>query len=281
MELFDSEAGADGEPGWYVDREDVCNYVAARLHWQLNEPSKVTVFHGPGGVGKTVARKLLERTVLQDAGVPYVVVDYEPDEADLRSCERTFSYVRRRLGQFGLSFPIFDLVWSRHWEETTRQRLSKTNFPSELSDASDVLSVIPILGNLPAALIALTHLSRSAANSFTQRFKDSGVGALQGMTAIELLHVMPEAIARDLEECMAHKKNRGKRGDARITVVLDAYERLLEHGIDDWFIRDFCRSSASTVKIIFGREALTHWQRLQPQWIKFIDNRPQMTNLVV
>jgi Cdc6-like AAA superfamily ATPase len=164
MKLFDPNVTPEEqELAWYVNREKVLENIAERLQWQPNVKSKVVVYHGQGGIGKTIVRKMAERRLLKSAKVPYVVIDYEPDGSP-RSCEQTFRHMRRQLGTFGLKFPTFDLLWARHWEETTGQRISKVRFPPpELEDVTDIISVIPILGNIPKAIAAFAKLSQSAA----------------------------------------------------------------------------------------------------------------------
>ena len=149
MKLFDPNVTPEEQQqAWYVNREEVLQDINKRLQWQPNVKSKVVVYRGQGGIGKTIVRTMVERRLLKPAEVPYVVIDYEPDGSP-RSCEQTFSHMRRQLGKFGLKFPAFDLIWARHWEMTTGQRISKVRFPPEIEDVTDIISVIHILGNIP------------------------------------------------------------------------------------------------------------------------------------
>lgn len=278
MKLFDMSISPEEQQlAWYVDREVVLDDIAKRLRWEPKAVSKVVVYHGPGGIGKTSVRKMAESRLLRPAQIPYVVIDFGPDSGP-HSAEGTFGYMRRQLGKFGLRFPAFDLVWARHWEETTQQRVSRTIFPAELEDAADILSIIPILGNIPQAIAAIAKLSQSAPQWLSQRFGKGGIARLQQMNALELVQTMPEAIARDLEESVEDEQYRGTDGDARITIVFDGFERLDEYGIDDWFVRKFCQSTSSTLKVIFGREPLK-WERYHPDWRKVVDHHPALSNL--
>ena len=278
MKLFDpSITPEEQQMTWYVDRETVLDDLAKRLKWEPNTVSKVVVNHGPGGIGKTSVRKMTESRLLKPAHVPYVIVDYEPDGSP-RSAERTFGYIRRQLGRFGLRFPAFDLVWARHWEETTQQRVSRTRFPSEIEDAADIIAIIPVLGSVPNAAVAFAKLSQSAAQWMSQRFGKGGVARLKEMNAMELVQTMPEAMARDLEEMIGDKRHRGRSGDSRITVIFDGFERLAEHDVDDWFVHKFWQATGSTLKVIFGRETLK-WERHHPEWPEFLDHYPALSNL--
>lgn len=278
MKLFDPNVTPEEqELAWYVNREKVLEDIAKRLRWQPNVKSKVVVYNGQGGIGKTIVRKMAERRLLKSAKVPYVVIDYEPDGSP-RSCEQTFSHMRRQLGKFGLKFPAFDLIWARHWEETTGQRISKVRFPPEFEDFADIISVIPILGNIPKAITAFAKLSQSAAQWITQQFDRGGIAQLQQMDALELRHIMPKAMARDLEEMMGDEHHRCKNGNFRITVIFDGFERLAEHAVDDWFVREFCSEAGSILKVIFGREVL-QWERPSPAWLEFIDHYRALPNL--
>jgi tetratricopeptide (TPR) repeat protein len=280
MKLFDSSSDlASRQDAWYVDRQDVCEAVRRELIWHQDVAPRVLVFHGPGGVGKTTARKLVERDILRPVEIPYVVVDYEHDEGSLRSCESTFSYMRRQFVRSGLKFPAFDLVWARYWEETTQQRLSQTNFPPEFSDIADIMMIIPIVGNVPGALSGLMRVSRSAASWVSRRLLAGDIETLREMTAVELLHLMPEAIGRDLEENIQRKQNRGRNAAWRLTIIFDAFEQLAEHGVDDWFISEFCNEAGSSLTIIFGREQLLPWIQKVPQWASHLEHRPAMTSL--
>ena len=239
MKLFDSSLTPEEQQlAWYVDRDAVLDDIAKRLKWQPDVLSNVVVYHGTGGIGKTSVRKMAEGILLKPSEIPYVVIDYEPDGSP-RSAERTFVYMRKQLGRYGLKFPAFNLVWAKYWEETTQQRISSTKFPSELEDAADILSIIPILGNIPQAITALAKLSQSLVQWLSERFGKGGIARLQQMSTVELIRLMPEAIARDIEEMMSQKRNRGTQGDSRITIIFDGYERLEEHSVDDWFVREF------------------------------------------
>ena len=278
MKLFDQSVTPEEQQlAWYVDREEALDYFARQLQWKASIVSNVVVYHGPGGIGKSTIRKMAENHLLKPAQVPYVVIDYEPDGSP-RSCERTFSHMRRQLGRLSLKFPAFDLVWARHWEQTTQQRVSRVSFPSELEDAADIISLIPLLGNIPQAITAIAKLSQSTAQWISERFDRGGIAQLKQMDALELLHIMPEAIARDLEEMMEHEDHRGRDGDSRITVIFDGFERLGEHGIDDWFVREFCRNTGSVLKVILGREALD-WECHDQSWGCYIEHYPALGNL--
>lgn len=98
------------------------------------------------------------------------------------------------------------------------------------------------------------------------------------MSVVELIRLMPEAIARDLEEMMGEKRNRGILQDSRITIIFDGHERLAEHGVDDWFVREFCQACGSTLKIVFGQK-LIKWDKLQSVWKKHLDHYSALVNL--
>ena len=100
----------DDESQYYVDRDDVRSEVAKRIIWNPDEPSRVAMFHGAPGIGKTAASKIAVKDVILPIGAPYVIVDYQPDDADLRSCERTFGFVRQELK--GYSLLIFQRLTS-------------------------------------------------------------------------------------------------------------------------------------------------------------------------
>lgn len=98
------------------------------------------------------------------------------------------------------------------------------------------------------------------------------------MDARELLRRMPKAMARDLEEMTKDEHLRDKNGNFRITVIFDGFERLAEHTVDDWFVREFCSEPDSILKVIFGREVL-QWGRHSPDWREFIDHYDALPNL--
>lgn len=187
MRLFDDPADADvSDAGWYLERQDVVESVRARVRLD-GRPSNVLVFHGPGGIGKTVSRQMVQRLVFDQMKVPYVVIDFEPDDGSLRSREHTFAFIRRLLGRQGIHFTSFDLIWARYWEETTNQRIRADKYPPELDDLADIASLIPILGSIPAAIKALLDLSESGRQWLNERFgKASGQGSIRDLDA-ELL----------------------------------------------------------------------------------------------
>ncbi len=278
MKLFDPNLTPDEQQlTWYVDRREVLKDFAKRLRWEESVLSRVVLYQGPAGIGKTSVRKMAETNVLKPARVPYVVVDFGPD-GSARSAERTFGYMRRQLGRSGLKFPVFDLIWARHWEETTQQRVANHLFPRELKDEAEILALVPLLGNDLQAMPFLDKLGEHADQWISQNLGRRGLAELQEMTASQLLHKMPEALAQDLEEAMQDERYRGEEGHSRITVMFDGYERLEENRVDDWFIREFCQSSGSVLKVIFGREMLG-WEKENTAWRDFIDEFPALWNL--
>lgn len=281
MKLFETKSSSGQEQRhWFVNRREFRLDFLRRLQWQSGTLSNVVVYHGPGGIGKSTVRRIAIDDLLIPAKVPFAIVDFEP-EGSARTPEQTFTEIRTALRKHHLHFTTFDLLWVRHWEETNHQRIRKELFPPELSDFATVLSVLPILGdfaNLAQAMIALGNLSKSAADWISKRLNRGGLAQLEQMNARELLALMPEAMGNDLETMMQEKHHRGQDGEFRITLIFDGYERLDQSGVDDWFIRELCRSSGSTLKAIFGREIL-EWEFADPAWRRAIDYFPTLTNL--
>jgi len=265
----------DSDLKWFVDREGVKRDFRERLRWNQGDSSKVTVYYGPGGIGKTSVRKVIENEILKPANVPYVVVYYEPAGSPL-SPEGTFAHIRQQFERWGLEFPRFDMVWSIYLQVTLLRRIPKNDLPSGIGAIADLVSGLGVVGNISQAAIGATELYQSARQWFSERYR-GGVAQLRDMSAQELLRQMPQALASDLEDMVWQPKFRGENGDCRITVIIDGFERLAVNHQDDWFVREFCRPTHSILVAIFGREAL-HWEQADSTWRESNDNYP-ITNL--
>ena len=146
MRLFSSQANTDGSSDdTLVDRKKPLSEWKQRLEWQVNPPSEVLVFSGVGGAGKTTLCNMAIEQYLKPAEVPYAVVDFDRAIDPPSSPEKTFSLIRMQLNKFGIKFPTFDIIWARHWELVTGQKLSKSVFPPELDDVANIASIITVI----------------------------------------------------------------------------------------------------------------------------------------
>lgn len=267
----------DSHANNFVDREQPLSEFKQRLQWQLDQPSKVLVFSGIGGIGKTTLCEMFIEGDLKLYEVPYAIVDFDRYK-DARSPERTFSHIRGQLSKFGIKFPTFDVVWARHWEQATGQKVSQSALPPELQDAGDILATLIVIN--PASVVNLgISFVKKIFNRLSPQERDLAL-RLRDMNSEQLRRFMPEALALDIERAMTKPGFRGWNKECRITIIFDGFEQLVECDTDDcdWWVREFCAACDSALKVICGRDRV-QWAKRDSGWHKGLHHFTPLNNL--
>jgi predicted GH43/DUF377 family glycosyl hydrolase/tetratricopeptide (TPR) repeat protein len=264
MRLFSSHASN------LVDRDHPLSEWKRRLEWQSDQRSEVLIFSGVGGVGKTALCEMAIDQYLKPYEVPYAVVNFDSLIGPPASPEKTFISIRMQLRKYGIKFPTFDVVWARHWEQVTGQKLSKSVFPPELEDVADIAAFITRIPNPKSVTNLLKRLSSLLPKEHELALR------LRDMNTDQLRRFMPEALAQDIERAMEKSKHRGWNKECRLTIIFDGFERLLETCKEeyrrdecDWWVQEFCTKCSSALKVICGREGV-RWADQNPdrhQWL--------------
>ncbi len=278
MRLVDNKSDSENrQVDNFVDRQQPLKELKQRLQWKPNQPSEVIVFNGTGGAGKTALCEMFIERYLKLYEVPYAFVDYEHDTA-AQCPENTFARIRTQLGRFGVSFPTFDVVWARHWEQVTGQKVSQSILPSELEGIGDLASIITVV-NVVAAANSLAKIGKQIFNRLSQEERELAL-RLRDLNAAQLVRFMPEALALDIERSMMKRGGQGWDGEWRITILFDGFERLAESRLDDceWWVRDFCGACGSALKVICGRDRV-RWDDRNPNWRQGLHHYAALNNL--
>jgi hypothetical protein len=153
-----------------------------------------------------------------------------------------------------LLFPKFDLAYASWWTRSQSTTLSReNNFLPEESDTVEalleVIAAFPLAQviELPAKFLSLLEKLGDARTRWAYR---EWIQYISRIESRELIQLLPQVFAEDLEEQLRVRSRRGKHTD-RCVLFLDTYEALWElphrrvdfrwHEQDDW-VRTICKT---------------------------------------
>jgi len=137
--------------------------------------------------------------------IPYAVLDYDGDP-NLRPIEATLRTIRRQLGRHKIKTPVFDYLYARYFELSTGLKLSAKNFPLELEGVVNILEGIPFVGNVTQILQGLSQLGLVAKERLKHK---EWLYRIRDLEPREVLNLLPEVLAEDLEEAMSSQVREG------------------------------------------------------------------------
>jgi tetratricopeptide (TPR) repeat protein len=259
----------------FVDRIDEQSRLSSALKYDGNE-NPVLVFTGIGGMGKTALRIAFENQVLKPNKVPYATVDYDSDP-NLKPIESTLRALRRQLGRQGVRTPVFDYLYARYFELSMGVKISSENCPPELESVVSVLEAIPAVGSVVQVIHGLGKLGLNIKERLQHK---EWLYRLRELEPREVLNLLPEAMAGDLEEAVSTQTPKIlKSSGSRIVLFLDAYERLAESQLDDTLHRKLLCLTPHLLRVILTRDPLP-WDRKFPKdWRGGIRHFPSLEDL--
>jgi tetratricopeptide (TPR) repeat protein len=256
----------------FINRINETKYLKQALRYGDNE-NPVLVFTGIGGMGKTALRIAFEEQALVPKKIPYAVLDYETDP-NLRPIEGTLRAIRRQLGRQGIKTPVFDFLFGRYFELSTGIKLSAKHYPIELEGVMTILSGIPGIDHIAKITHGLSQLGLAVKERLQHK---EWLYRLRELEPREILSLLPEVLAEDLEEAMTLQKTPVlKDSGARITLLFDAYERLSETAIDDFLHRKLLLLTPHLLRIIFTRDTLPWEHKYPADWSGKIVHYPAL-----
>jgi tetratricopeptide (TPR) repeat protein len=259
----------------FVNRIDAINCLKRALQYDGRE-IPVLVFTGIGGMGKTALRRAFEDYFVRPKGIPSVVLDYDGDP-NLQPIEGTLRAIRRQLGRQGVKTPVFDFLYARYFELSMGVKLSSDNAPPELEGIASILDGIPGVGNISQILYGLGKLGLSIKERVQHQ---EWLYRVRDLEPREILTLLPEVLASDLEEAMLTKSPKILMDtNMRIVILFDAYERLSESQIDDTLHRSFLLNTPLLLRAIFTRDPLPWERSYSLSWKDKIHHYKSLDNL--
>ena len=259
----------------FVDRIDERNHLNRALKYD-GKDNPVLVFTGIGGMGKTALRVDFEEQVLKPNKVPYAIVDYDIDP-NLKPIESTLRAMRRQLGRQGVRTPVFDFMFARYFELSMGVKISSSNCPPELDNVVSILEGIPAIGSVAQVIHGLSQLGLSIKDRLKHK---EWLYRLRELEPREVLNLLPEALAGDLEEAVSTRAPKIlKSSDSRIVLFLDAYERLAESELDDTLHRKLLSMTPHLLRVVLTRDPLPWDQKYPQEWRDRIVHFPSLEDL--
>jgi tetratricopeptide (TPR) repeat protein len=270
---FQRKRGGVALPRPFVDREEHIEAFWRTFHGPDLPRSKVLVYYGLGGIGKTRLRKeLRDRLIDHDNRVLWAEVDFSLPS--MRDPETALFSLRRRLDEdHGVAFPTFDLVYAYLW------KLSRPN-ASPFEGGSPVFEA----GSLAAELVSsfgiplVTFVAKAAEmgskplKSWWMKRGRDDLKEVSGLDPPEIEERLPVYFAEDLAEHLEKRKLRAvlffDTYEALVGDIRSEEQRLLR---DDWF-RELVLQLPSVLFVVFGREDIT-WPRLDSEWATVLEQR--------
>ena len=273
----------------FTDREDAIAAFERAMGTATEEPLRVTVFYGVGGVGKSaLLRRLL--TALPP-GVPHAVVDLQAVGDKTRAYREVLLKLRTDLGHnFRMKFPRFDLCLAVMLAREGGDPPPLVKVNPVLGDAFKLITGLALL--IPGLWSLGVPLAESVVRGSMRLFPglQDAVRRAGGLEEIIKLRArvvqddpaLPgELIRRFAQDLGEHLPERGAA--CRAVLFLDTYETLWtgrEAGGAaqarrlDWWIRDlaqFClHPRVGVLPVLFGRDRIG-WEEENPEWGGLLD----------
>ncbi|MBN2607899.1 MAG: tetratricopeptide repeat protein [Candidatus Fermentibacteraceae bacterium] len=259
----------------FVDRTDERSHLRRALKYDGSE-NPVLVFTGIGGMGKTALRIDFENQALKPDNVPFAAVDYDTDP-NLKPIESTLRAMRRQLGRQGVRTPVFDFLYARYFELSMGVKISAQNCPHELESVVNILEGIPAVGSVAQVIHGLSQLGLSIKERLRHK---EWLYRLRELEPREVLNLLPEAMAGDLEEAVSTRTPKVlKSSGSRIVLLLDAYERLAEAQLDDALHRKLLSLTPHLLRVVLTRDPLPWDLKFPSEWSGRIIHVPSLEDL--
>ena len=270
---------------YFTNREKAIRYSERYMDISTDEPLKVLMFYGVGGIGKTALQlKLIDRLHKNEKTIPFARLNIEelraktgdPSEALLRL--RTFYE-----NDFGIKFPHFDLclavIAARQGSDPEPLVRINPALQDIFNFANNFLQA-PI-GGLGGLVDNLIRRYPDIENKVRHIFKTENVIRLRTLEGPDLISELIRSFIQDLAEGLPENEGKSCRG----ILFLDTYEYFWtgqEGGIsaqarllDEW-VRElvgYClHANVGVLPVISGRERL-RWAEDDSEWEKDLDQQ--------
>ena len=270
---------------YFTDREKAISYAERYMDLSTDEPLKVLMFYGVGGIGKTALQlKLIDNLRKNNKILPFARLNIE--EVRVKTGDPSEALLRLRTsfeGDFGVKFPRFDLclaVITAH-QGGDPEPFVRINpaLQDMFSFANNFLS-LPVDG-LSGLVDGLIGIFPDVEKKVRHIFKTEDVIRLRHLESQDLMNELIRSFMQDLAENLPNREGKFCRG----VMFLDTYESFWkghEGGIsaqarllDEWVreLANYCLNpKVGVLLIISGRERL-RWAEDDPEWKDVLDQQ--------
>lgn len=238
--------------------------------------TKVLVYYGIGGIGKTSLRKKLQSQIEEkNKNIIWSAIDFEVKQH--RENDNALIYIRTELSKkYKIKFPLFDCAYTYYLKKTSPQIPLNNNSLQFLEEGDLVTDIITTFHDMPLIGIPtkIGMLLNKGFNKYTNWVTQKRINQIIDMAAMdskELLEYLPAYFAEDLLNFL-------DKNNKKVIIFLDTYEALWEINknkrmffeVDDWIRNVLITSLPGVLFVILGREKL-RWEEENPAWIECID----------
>jgi tetratricopeptide (TPR) repeat protein len=265
----------------FTDREEPKKSFLNAFHLMDENPFKVLVFYGVGGIGKSrLQRELQTLTTNLDDSAVKISIDFR-DEKHREQAEALIWLRQQVAKEYKIKFTTFDLAYAIYWKKVKPQLALKSeqlsipfleegNFITELINN---LEPIPVVEWIPKTLKFIIGLAQY--KEMIQWWNGIGkevLSDLKDMHPKDIEDMLLVYWASDLIEWL-------KANNRKAIFFFDTYEALWEkdrtvgsfNEKDEW-IRDLILQfdEVPVLNIICGREKI-NWVKYNSEWENYIE----------
>ena len=275
----------------FVNRDGPIRMIERAVAELGDADSKVLVFYGPGGQGKTaLCRYIAQRlsaTARAENGAELRVAELDLHGRDKSDPDLLLARIRNGFVRAGVSCPAFDLAFAIAWQEYRPEEPFPKIEKAWLAKNRDLIGdgavdIVTALGGSTEEMVGtiplLGPLLKRSANWFIDRSKSKWLHHTRDYLAElysegrlkepdELSVLMPWMLAQDLNDHLS-----GHTGD-RFVLLVDEYERVFDQGGAgkyheenpfDRAMRQIVAETNDLLAVFFSRERLP-WEH-DPDW---------------
>lgn len=273
-------------PRDFIGRNDYLNIFR---NYRSRPSSKVIMFHGIGGIGKSTLCHQMIKLLNTDKSDNEVWISLSFEDPQLRTQDYFLFSIRQRLGlDWNFQFILFDIAYTLYWKKVYRLDLLPQEM-RKLEDTALMKEIYDIIEELPLVRIVrkVYSLAQKMKGFLESWWEKQGHPFLQSFnkltTAEEMLQYLHIALLLDIEANLQDTKK-------RFFFFVDTYEALFSdvHISDTllrplqkvWFKEIVSKTYRSISWIIFGREPLT-WDTYdsvkQLDWTSILEQHEMTT----
>ncbi|WP_298839528.1 tetratricopeptide repeat protein [Clostridium sp.] len=235
------------------------------------DDTKVLVYYGVGGIGKTSLRKKLQYEIDKtDKNILWSSIDFEIKQH--REVDNALIFLRTELSKkCKIDFTLFDFAYAYYLKKTSPQiPLDKKSLPfvengSLIADIIKAFDDVPLLG-IPTKIAMLLSKGHKIYKDLTTQKRIQEIVDMSTKEPIELLEWLPLYFAKDLKRYTDTKKR-------KVVIFLDTYEALCVSSntdktfieADKWIRDVLVPSLPGVLFVILGREKL-RWEEIDVGW---------------
>lgn len=260
----------------FTDRKHYIEAFWNCIYSIQNDDTKVLVYYGVSGIGKSSLRKKLQHEIeIKDENILWGFIDF--DVRQHRDVDNALLFLRTELSRkYKISFNLFDFAYAYYLKKASPQMSFTEKSIPFLEEGSLVTDIIATFGDMPLVGIPVKILAvlDKVNNKYKDWINQKRINDILDMSLKEpkeLLEYLPVYFAEDL-------KNYASEKNGKIVIFLDTYEALNSSNkgeksyfqIDEWIRDVLIPNLPGGLFVILGREKLK-WQDINSQWAECIE----------